>query len=209
MTLLQAALDFDDGKKALAAAKKICPYVDIIEIGTPLIKAEKEAETIRKMRRFRGKKIFADLKTMDTGFFEAKHAFRAGADYVSVLGVASDETVRGALKAAGKKEVVVDLVGCRDVAKRIRELKRVGARNFEVHTAIDEQARGKGPLGELKKASKIRGIRIWVAGGISLGSLEGVMKHRPDVVVVGGAITKAKRPAEAAKKIRERIGGVE
>jgi 3-keto-L-gulonate-6-phosphate decarboxylase len=126
-----------------------------------------------------------------------------------VLGVASDETVRGAVRAAGKKEVVVDLVGCKSISKRIRELKKAGAKNFEIHTAIDEQLAGKSPFGQLKAASKIRGIKTWVAGGIKAETLGKVMKYRPDVVVVGGAITKAKNPGKAAAEIKKIMGELE
>ena len=42
----------------------------------------------------------ADLKIMDAGEHEANLAFNAGADIVTVLGVAHDETIRGVVRAA-------------------------------------------------------------------------------------------------------------
>lgn len=205
-TKLQVALDFADEKKAINTAKQVSMYTDIMEIGTPLIKACGEENIIKKIKKVSGKaKAFADLKTMDTGFFEADVARKHGADYVTVLGVADNETVRGAVKAAGSANVVIDLIGCKDTSKRIKELMKVGARNFEVHTGIDEQNKGMTPFANLAVASKIKGIKIWVAGGIKLETIDQIMKYSPDVVVVGGAITKAKNPGKEAEKIKKRI----
>ncbi len=202
-TRLQVALDFDEEFPAVQTAKQVKDYVDIIEIGTPLVKALNEKHIIKKLSKYK-KKLFVDLKTMDAGYFESSPAIKHGGDYVSVLGVASDETVKGVLKN-GADRVVVDLIGCKDVALRINQLKKLGAVNFEVHAAIDDQAKGKTPLEEVRKASQIKGINIWAAGGIGLSSLDAVMEYRPAVVVVGGAITHSKDRKQAAKDIKERI----
>jgi 3-hexulose-6-phosphate synthase len=62
------------------------------------------------------KLVFADMKTMDAGELEADIAFKAGADIMTVLGVAGDSTITGAVKA-GKdhgKAVVADMIGVAD-----------------------------------------------------------------------------------------------
>lgn len=205
-TQLQVALDFADEKKAYNIAKSVGEYSEIIEAGTPLIKNCGAKNIIKKLKKQNKKsKIFADLKTMDTGFFEADIAIKDGADYVTVLGVSDNDTVKGAVKAAGSSRVVVDLIGCPNVKKRILELMKVGAKNFEVHTGIDEQNKGMTPFGNLSSASKIKGIKIWVAGGIKYETLDQVLKYSPDVVVVGGAITHAKNPGKEAKRIKNKI----
>ena len=141
---------------------------------------------------------------MDAGYFESSPAIKYGGDYVSVLGVASDETVKGVLKN-GADKVVVDLIGCKDVILRINQLKKLGALNFEVHAAIDDQKKGKTPLEDIAKASKIKGINIWVAGGIDPVSLDSIMEYVPAVIVVGGAITHSTNQRKTAKYIKERI----
>ncbi|MCX6803941.1 MAG: ribose-5-phosphate isomerase A [Candidatus Diapherotrites archaeon] len=202
-TRLQIALDFDNEKQALDTARQVKDYADIIEIGTPLVKALNEKQIIEKLSKFK-RKLFVDLKTMDAGYFESSPAIRYGGEYVSVLGVASDETVKGVLQN-GVDKVVVDLIGCKDVVLRIKQLKKIGAVNFEVHAAIDDQKKGKTPLEEVAKASKIKGINIWTAGGIGLSSLDAVMEYKPAVIVVGGAVTHSKDQRNAAKHIKERI----
>ena len=98
---------------ALELAAQVAPYVDIIELGTPLIKAEGLRAVTAIKAAHPDKIVFADLKTMDAGELEADIAFAAGADLVTVLGTAGNSTIIGAVAAATKhgKGIVVDLIG--------------------------------------------------------------------------------------------------
>ena len=98
MALLQIALDFLRLDKALKVAAETYFFTDIIEAGTPLIKSEgmKAIETFRK--NFQEKQMLADLKIMDAGALEAKMAFDAGADMITVCALASMETIAGAIE---------------------------------------------------------------------------------------------------------------
>ena len=70
---LQVALDLTSKRKALEICRKVARYVDIIELGTPLIKQE-GLKIVKDFKQFK-KPIVVDLKTMDTGFLEAELAF--------------------------------------------------------------------------------------------------------------------------------------
>src|SRR5690554_5121426 len=96
---LQLALDgtLDAARAVLEAAHS---YVDVIEIGTPLIFREGVAAVRWARAAYPGKAILADLKIMDAGEAEAAIAFEAGAGVVTVLGAAADATVCGAVRAA-------------------------------------------------------------------------------------------------------------
>src|SRR5665647_3130791 len=96
MAKLQVAIDLLTTQQALALAAKIAPYIDIIELGTPLIKNEGIAVVAAMKQAHPDKLVFADLKTMDAGELEADIAFKAGADLVTVLGAAGDATIAGA-----------------------------------------------------------------------------------------------------------------
>ena len=92
--LLQIAMDYITIPPALAMAVKVADEVDIIEIGTPLCKAA-GLEAIRSMREIcPDKLILADFKTPDVGGLEAKMAFDAGADMMTVIGGAPLATVQ-------------------------------------------------------------------------------------------------------------------
>src|SRR5882757_5715943 len=141
MTKLQVAVDLLSTADALALTNKVGPYVDIIELGTPLIKSAGLSAISAIKAAHPDKEVFADLKTMDAGELEADIAFAAGADLVTVLGVAGDSTIAGAVKAAQKhgKGIVVDLIGVADKPKRAKEVVALGAQFVEMHAGLDEQ----------------------------------------------------------------------
>jgi 3-hexulose-6-phosphate synthase len=205
---LQLALDMLSSDAALQVAKAVEQYVDIIEIGTPLIKHEGLGVVHLLRRHFSQKAILVDLKTMDVGQYEADFAFAAGADLVTVLGVADDATIAGAVASASAhgKSVVVDLINVADKAARARQAQALGAQFVGVHSGIDQQKQGHSPLIDLQAVREAVSIGVLVAGGIRLETLPEVLRLNPDIVVVGGAITGAGDPAAAAKAIREAIG---
>lgn len=204
---LQLALDMLDTETALRVAAAAAPYVDILEIGTPLIKHE-GLSVLRALReRFPDKKILVDLKTMDVGRYEADFCFSAGADMTTVLGVADDATIAGALDAARAhgKEAVVDLINVADKPGRARAVQALGARCVGVHSGIDQQLQGQSPLADLLAVRAAVPIGIAVAGGIDAQSLPAIKAAGPDIVVVGGAISGAADPAQAARRLREML----
>lgn len=204
---LQVALDVNK-KKALGIADKVKEQVDILELGTPLIKQE-GLGVVEEFKKF-GKSIFADLKTMDTGFLESEMAFKAGADITSVCGAADDNTILGAIKAGEKynKKVLVDLISVESVEKRAKEADKMGADYIGVHSGIDAQKEGANPLSDLEKVSKaISNRKIAVAGGIDLENIDRVMEQQPEIVVVGSAITKSKNPSEITRELKKTING--
>lgn len=205
---LQLALDMLSSEAALNVARSVESYVDIIEIGTPLIKHE-GLGVLRLLRQhFPDKTILVDLKTMDVGQYEADFAFGAGADMVTVLGVADDATIAGAVASAKAhgKAVVVDLINVADKPARARQAESLGAQFVGVHSGIDQQKQGQSPLNDLKAVQDAVSIGVLVAGGIRLETLPQVKALQPEILVVGGAITGAGDPLAAARAIREAMG---
>ena len=139
---LQVAIDLLSTSDALTLLHKVGPYVDVIELGTPLIKQEGLSVVKYVKAAYPDKLVFADLKTMDTGELEADLAFNAGADVMTVLGSAGDSTIIGAVKSAKRhgKSVVADMIGVKDRLTRLKELKKLGITWAELHAGLDEQA---------------------------------------------------------------------
>jgi 3-hexulose-6-phosphate synthase/6-phospho-3-hexuloisomerase len=100
---LQIALDLHQIKRAVVIAKEaVAGGVDWLEAGTPLIKSE-GTEGIRTLRKeFPGMKIVADTKTMDVGGYEVELMAKAGADVITILGLADDGTLKEGVMAARK-----------------------------------------------------------------------------------------------------------
>lgn len=203
--ILQLALDFVDLKRALKNAKAgIAGGVDWIEAGTPLIKSE-GLQSIRELRRlFPQTTLVADMKIMDTGRVEVEAAAKAGANVVDVLGAASDATIRECIQA-GKNygaSIVVDMIAVEDVLTRARFVEELGADYVTVHCAVDEQMEGKDPFEALRRVSQALSIPVGVAGGINSETAAQAVAAGATIVIVGGAISKAVDPEQAAREIR-------
>jgi 3-hexulose-6-phosphate synthase len=204
---LQFAMDTLTTEAALELAAAAAPHVDILELGTPLIKAAGLGAITAIKAAHPDKIVFADLKTMDAGELEADIAFAAGADLVTVLGVAGDSTIVGAVKAAKKhnKGIVVDLIGVADKATRAREVVALGAEFVEMHAGLDEQAEEGFTFSTLLDDGKTSGVAFSVAGGINASSIAAVQRSGATVAVAGGAIYGAPDVGAAAAELRAAI----
>ena len=204
--ILQLALDFVDLKRALKSAKAgISGGVDWLEAGTPLIKSE-GLHAVRELRKlFPDSTIVADMKIMDAGRTEVETAAKAGANIVDVLGASSDATIRECIQA-GKNygaKIVVDMIAVDDVLSRAKQVEDFGADYVSVHCAIDEQMEGKDPFDVLRQVSEALSIPVAVAGGINSETAAKAVEAGAAIVIVGGAITKAMDPEQAAREIRQ------
>ncbi|PPG13736.1 3-hexulose-6-phosphate synthase [Rathayibacter sp. AY1E8] len=204
---LQFAMDTLSTDAALELAAAAAPHVDILELGTPLIKSAGLSAITAIKEAHPDKTVFADLKTMDAGELEADMAFAAGADLVTVLGVAGDSTISGAIAAGRKhgKGVVVDLIGVPDKAARAREVVALGAEFVEMHAGLDEQAEEGFTFETLLRDGESSGVPFSVAGGVSTATIESVQRAGALVAVAGGAIYGAPDVGEAAAALRAAI----
>jgi len=210
MAKLQVAIDLLTTEEALALAAKVAPYVDIIELGTPLIKNMGSAVITAMKNAHPDKLVFADLKTADAGELEADIAFKAGADLVTVMGAAGDATIIGAVKAAKAhgKGIVVDTIGYPDRVKRAQEVTKLGVSFVELHAGLDEQWTAGYSIQVLIDETARVGVPVSVAGGVNIDNVTAVVKAGAQVVVAGAAIYGAADPALAAKALREAIDAV-
>ncbi|GAB4542094.1 MAG: hypothetical protein Tsb0014_34550 [Pleurocapsa sp.] len=204
---IQVALDLLSLEKALNLLEDVAPHIDIIEAGTPLIKQEglKVVEAFKQ--QYPDKLVFADMKTMDAGELEAEMAFKAGADFATVLAVANDATIKGAIAAAKKygKAVTADTVGVTDLEKRAQELEQMGVNFIEVHCGLDQQAEGVCSWDTFQKIQNKVQIPLAVAGGINADTIGQVEAGGAYIAAVGGAIYNASSPGDAARQIRGKL----
>jgi len=206
MPVLQVALDLLDLEKAVKiAGLAVRGGADWIEAGTPLIKAE----GIRCVRilseHFPGRTIVADMKAMDVGALEVEMAAEQGAKVVTVMGAAPDETILSAAEKAKELGVslMVDMLGVKEYVERAKEAQEMGANIVCVHRGIDQQAKGPLDFSFVRNLKKELKIKVAVAGGIKAETAPLAVKAGADIIIVGGAITKAEDPEKAAREIRE------
>jgi 3-hexulose-6-phosphate synthase len=207
---LQVALDVLDLPSALTLANQVSEYVDILELGTPLVKSAGIAAVSAIKAAHPDKLVFADLKTADAGALEAEMAFEAGADLVTVMGAVDDDTVRGAVAAGEKygKQVVADMISVVDGrVARIREVAKLGVSFVEIHAGLDEQARPGYSIDQLLNDGREAGVPFSIAGGVKADTIASVREAGAVVAVAGGAIYNAADPGAAAAELKKRATG--
>ncbi|MBF0738867.1 3-hexulose-6-phosphate synthase [Staphylococcus arlettae] len=203
---LQLAIDLLNKEDAAELANKVKDYVDIVEIGTPIVINEGLPAVQHLNDNIDSVKVLADLKIMDAADYEVSQAVKFGADIVTILGVAEDASIKAAVDEAHKhgKQLLVDMIAVQDLEKRAKDLDDLGADYIAVHTGYDLQAEGQSPLESLRKVkSVISNSKVAVAGGIKPDTIKDIVSENPDLIIVGGGIANADDPVEAAKQCRD------
>ena len=205
--MLQLSLDWMDMDHAIQVVHELYNWLDIIEIGTPMI-FDYGLSCINKMKHFFPEKIvLADMKIIDAGKLETEMAIKMGADIITVMGAANNLTIKMAVEAAHKsgREIMVDLLGLDQIERKTIALEEMGVDYICVHTAFDMKAESDRPVEDLERVKRVLRVgKTAIAGGITLNELNTVMSGHPDVVIVGGGILNS----NDRKKITEQFYAV-
>ena len=143
---------------------------------------------------------------------EARFAVEEGADIVTVLGMAEDETILGVKQATHEagRLVYVDMLAATDLAARARQIDALGVDIIGVHTAYDVQRLGRTPFDDLATLKgAVHGAKVAVAGGVKLETISRAAALGADIAIVGGALTGAADVAAMARRLREAIDAME
>ena len=203
---LQVAFDLQSSDEILNFLEKNGDLIDIIEIGTPLIIKEGLKSVLKIKKKFPKQTVLADLKIMDAGLLEAQIGFDAGADIVTVLGLASTKTLNGVKQAAVKneKEVMVDMINHPCPENKWNELKNMEMGLCCLHTANDDTKDGETPLNDLERFYNLHGGKnIAVAGGINPDMIRKINSFHPEIVIVGGYIANSRNQRDALVEIHQ------
>lgn len=206
MKQFQIALDVLSTKSAMDILSEVSDYIDIIELGTPLMIAEGSyiIETVKK--KYPNKIVLADIKVMDGGNIIPRIAFEKGADIVSVLAASNDQTIISTIECAKEfgKSILVDMCAIKNMSERGKQIEKMKPEYICVHVGYDVQASGANPVEELEKLNEVN-LKKAIAGGIKLSNFEEAVKSEANVIIVGGGVYNQSSMKDVAKQMYEII----
>ena len=223
---LQVTLDTMDVESGIALLAAIAPYVDIIEVGTPLL-LDAGMQAIDQVKEaFPDVEVLADTKIWHDGTRIAASAFAHGADMVSVLAGTTDAEIEAVVAYAAEqgRSVAADLSGVGGLVRRATELEDLGVRYMVVPSGLrrfhkedddafhrNTRAMGGTPLALVRNVMRglARTTEVAVVDNITLDNLDDVLATGPGVLLVGRAILKATDPIAAAAEFKRRMAATD
>lgn len=199
---LQVAIDRVPLEDAVALAKQLEGKIDILEMGTSLVKdygnlaIEKISEILSQTE------LLVDSKTIDEGAYEFQQAIKYGGDIITVMGAASLETLQACYEVVQEhnKTMMIDLLEVSD--EKISKISDFSEAIYMLHHSVDrnDQFNATESIAQFKtKYPKIN--RLAIAGGIDLEQATRLAEQgNIEVVIVGSNITKAVDPLHAVKE---------
>ncbi len=207
---IQFAIDCPLGM-GINIAKKVEPYLDIIEIGDNALRISTLSSISLLREIFPDKKILADLKIMDGGYGGSKYAFGLGADIVTTCLATDPDICMDSVRAAKEmgKESWLDLIGIdpENYHKYVDFVNKSGADYVCPHLW---GGRYNGEAGKQFRKDSIKMVgklgfqcKVVLSGGLTLDYLEEIKECNPHHVNLGGALIRAEDPVAVAKAFYE------
>lgn len=204
--IVQGAIDVltvDDALRIAEAAVKA--GVDWLEAGTPLITFAGVRAIGELARAFPGVPVLADYKMMDGVRKYVVETAKQGGRIATICGVASDASIREAVRAGldSGVTVITDLYAAPDVAGRAEAVAALGVDSVYVHWGADQRAERpeRDPLRDLPAVVE----RVNLPVGVGTFSVEdGVRAFRAGagIAVIGVPLIQA---ADVEGSLREYV----
>ncbi len=204
---LQIAIDSMTDDEALKFIQSVEQYSDIIEIGTPLIYKYGLKFVSKVNEKISTAQLLADAKIVDAGALESRMFLENGADIITVLGGASNTTIKEARTIVQdyRAKLMIDLIDTpsRKKVNRVKELHKFGCDYFCIHRPSDTKTEENLFLPDFSSISSE--LYLAAAGGINGENIRKVISYNPEVIIIGSAITEATDPMIQAKKFSQII----
>ncbi|MFT8917838.1 MAG: orotidine 5'-phosphate decarboxylase / HUMPS family protein [Oenococcus sp.] len=204
---LQVAIDRKPLNETIALAKALDPVVDIVEIGTSVIKDFGFVALKDLKSQLHHAQLLLDIKTNDEGDYEFKAGFDAKADILTVMGAMDHATLSKTYQVAQdrKKDMFIDLMAMSE--QQIAQITDFHQAIFGLHHSHDS-SQNFAPTDSVaafhEQFPSIK--RVAVAGGINLTSAKALAAQGlTEIVIVGGAIAGSDDPLASAKEFMEVI----
>lgn len=205
---LQVAIDRVTLENLLESVSYLDGVVDVIEVGTSLIKDYGINALENVTEKGRQSEVLFDLKTIDEGIYEFEKGFSANADTLTVMASSSIDTIEQvyALTVNQKKNILIDLLEVDET--KIKKLQQFDEAIFGLHYSHDKKDQDFDAVKAVAEFhTKFPNIKkIAVAGGIDIEQAKSLAKQGiVERIIVGGKIMNSEKPLDMAKKFMEVI----
>lgn len=204
---LQVAIDRVSLDQAKEVVKKLDGVVDIIELGTSLVKDYGLLQLSKDTLGMQKSELLLDLKTIDEGRYEFEKGFEVGADILTVMGAASVGTLETTYQVANQAsgQMFIDLMEVTN--EKIAQLTQFDQAIYGLHHAKDSQDGFDAAEAVATFVNEFPHVkRINVAGGIDLATAKQLKEQGlVETVIVGSKIMKSADPVAQAQKFMEVI----
>ncbi|WP_251547772.1 orotidine 5'-phosphate decarboxylase / HUMPS family protein [Limosilactobacillus caecicola] len=204
---LQVAIDRVSLEQAKKVAAQLDPFVDIIEMGTSLIKDYGCNALKKEQLGIHHAELLLDTKTIDEGQYEFEKGYAANADILTVMGAASLGTLETCYKVVENydKQMFIDLMELD--ANKTAQIVGFDHAIYGIHHAKDSKSNFDAADSVAEFHSAYPSVkRINVAGGIDLDQASKLKQQGiAETVIVGSKIMKNDDPVAAAKKFMKVI----
>lgn len=203
---IQLAMDVTTTKEAIDLLEEVGDYIDIAEIGSPLVLCEGLHAVKEIRKRFPDKTLLVDSKIADAAYWMAGLAYDAGADIVTVMGAANDYTIMEFVRVAHEhgKLAEVDMMGVENVEKRAQELLDMNVDIIGMHASAEALRPHEVHINKIRRMmSVVPKEKACVANSLTFETMERVLPYQPGIVVISSPILSADDKRAAAAKVKE------
>ncbi len=203
---LQISYNILDLDKALDVAAQTAEYADILGVGS-LILLQNGIKAITAFKeRFPTKKIFAEATIIEKGDLSVKILAQAGAHYVSLLSGGSIATLKKGTESGDEygSKIMINLIDSVSLEQSAIDAKTIGVHGVIFYvTSIIKDTIGLNTAWQSVRGNSL--LPVFVTGNIGRESIHQIIELKPDVIMIGQAITHADQLAEEAAYFHELI----
>lgn len=207
---MQLALDNDDLTSSLDTAQKSQSQVDVMEVGT-ILAVENGMNAVRIMKSlFPDHIVLSDIRIVKAGGKLARLAFKSGADWVTVISDASNETIEAVVNEAKlykNKDVQIE-INETFTDEQAEYWLSLGITQLIYHRSnevVEEEEKWSPEIIDKLKGLATKGFRLSITGGLSVEEIQ-LFKNIPVYCFIAGRkIANSADPYQAAKEYKDEI----
>ena len=188
-----------DLERSLLVAQVIEPHVDVLTIGSPLLYKYGTHAVERFRKQFPKKTLFAEARILDRPHDTVKLFSQAGANWISVLSGAGQNTIHSASTSAAESgtKIILDLADSCSIGQDALEAQRLGVEGITFHKpTIDEEGLTFSDRWQMVKGNT--NLPVYISAHTSRQNITEVLGFEPSGVIVGSSVINAEDPEKEA-----------